>query len=49
MKAFKQEENVARAIEFGPGGVLTKLLKRIEPDIERVQVSDKLSLESCPV
>lgn len=46
MKAFKSQESVSLAIEFGPGGVLTKLLKRIEPEIERVQVSDKLSLES---
>jgi [acyl-carrier-protein] S-malonyltransferase len=34
------EQSITHAIEFGPGGVLSKLLKRTIPEVRRFQVSD---------
>ena len=45
IKNMIEENTITTAIEFGPGGVLSKLLKRINPKIERLEVYDKVSLE----
>lgn len=37
---------VKRIVEIGPGNVLTGLVKRIDPSVERMNVSDVPSLES---
>lgn len=34
------EQNITHCIEFGPGGVLSKLMKRICPSVERLEVFD---------
>jgi [acyl-carrier-protein] S-malonyltransferase len=38
-------QGVTRAVEVGPGKVLSGLVKRIAPEIESFQVSDAASLE----
>lgn len=38
------ETNSKTTIEFGPGGILTKLLKRTVPDTKRFEVSDPANL-----
>ncbi|HMO16565.1 MAG TPA: ACP S-malonyltransferase [Oligoflexia bacterium] len=45
IKNLVEENNIIRSIEFGPGGVLSKLLKRTIPEITRFEVSDPSSLE----
>lgn len=45
MLNFKSEQKVVKTIEFGAGGVLSKLLKRIVPEIERLEVSSPESLK----
>ena len=42
-----QGEQITHSVEFGAGGVLTKLLKRIVPEIKRFEVSDPASLEKA--
>jgi malonyl CoA-acyl carrier protein transacylase len=38
---------ITHIIEFGPGGVLSKLMKRIDKSIERVEVSDAESAKKA--
>ena len=45
MQNVIRNESITRSVEFGAGGVLTKLLKRIEPSVERFEVADPASLE----
>jgi [acyl-carrier-protein] S-malonyltransferase len=40
MKNLMEEQSITHAIEFGPGGVLSKLLKRTIPEVKRFEVSD---------
>lgn len=40
------EQGVTRFVEVGPGQVLSKLMRRIEPDVEAVSVGDMASLEA---
>lgn len=40
-------EQTKQAIEFGPGGVLAKLLKRIDASVQRFEVFDPNSLEKA--
>jgi len=40
------EQKVSTTVEFGPGGVLSKLLKRIEPSVKRLDVHNPASLEA---
>jgi len=42
-----EENDVQSSIEFGPGGVLSKLMKRINPKISRFEVFDFASLENA--
>ncbi len=42
-----KEIQVQKAIEFGPGSVLSKLLKRINPEISSIEVFDCESLEKA--
>ncbi len=35
-----EEQGITHAVEFGPGGVLSKLLKRTVPSVKRFEVSD---------
>ena len=44
MENAVSEMNITTAVEFGPGAVLTGLLKRIKPEVKRVNVN---SLESA--
>ena len=46
MQNMIANEAVDTAVEFGPGGVLTKLLKRIDAKIARHEVYDSVSLGS---
>lgn len=39
-----QNEKITNSVEFGAGGVLTKLLKRIQGEVKRSEVSDPASL-----
>lgn len=39
------ERGITHAVEFGAGGVLSKLLKRIKPEVARFEVPDLQSLE----
>ena len=38
MRNAIEEQNITHAIEFGAGGVLSKLLKRINPETKRVEL-----------
>ncbi len=40
------EQGVTRFVELGPGEVLSKLMRRIEPDVEAVSVGDVASMEA---
>jgi [acyl-carrier-protein] S-malonyltransferase len=44
MKNIISNENISTCIEFGPGGVLTKLMKRIDSSVKRYEVYDSESL-----
>lgn len=46
MEYAAEQMKVTDAIEFGAGGVLTKLLKRIVPGVKRHELSDPKSLEA---
>ena len=46
MQNLVREQASTSSIEFGPGGVLTKLMKRIEPSISRYEIFDFESLEN---
>ena len=35
-----KEKQLTHSVEFGSGGVLTKLLKRISPEVNRLEASD---------
>lgn len=45
MVAVLETEAISDAVEFGAGGVLTKLLKRINKNVNRHEVADPASLE----
>jgi [acyl-carrier-protein] S-malonyltransferase len=44
MLKMTQQEQVTHTVEFGAGGVLTKLMKRINSGVARVEVSNPASL-----
>lgn len=41
-----KENGITHAVELGAGGVLSKLLKRIEPSVARFEVGDSKGIES---
>ncbi len=41
-----KENDITKVLEFGPGGVLSKLVKRINSGLERLEVFDCTSLET---
>ncbi|MCB0322124.1 MAG: ACP S-malonyltransferase [Bdellovibrionales bacterium] len=45
MLAMVAGEKLSHCVEFGPGGVLTKLLKRITNDVQRLEVYDTGSID----
>jgi len=47
INAIINENNVTHSIEFGPGGVLSKLLKRTIPEVIRHEVYDPTSAEKA--
>ena len=40
-----KEQEIQTVVEFGAGGVLSKLMKRIAPQVKRLEVADPSSLE----
>lgn len=44
MENLIREQAITHTVEFGPGGVLTKLLKRINKEPERFEIHDSASL-----
>jgi [acyl-carrier-protein] S-malonyltransferase len=40
------EQGVTRFIELGPGQVLSKLMRRIDPSVAAVSVGDMASMEA---
>ena len=42
-----ESEGITHSVEFGPGGVLTKMLKRINGSVARIEVFDPVSLEKA--
>lgn len=49
VKNLVEEQSITTAVEFGPGGVLSKLLKRTIPSVQRYEVSDPESAEKARV
>ena len=42
-----QSEDITHAVEFGAGGVLSKLLKRIAPGVARIEIENMAGLEKA--
>ena len=47
MRNLVAQQQTSCIIEFGPGAVLSKLMKRIDPSVERLEVFDRASLEKA--
>lgn len=43
-----EQHGITHSVELGAGGVLTKLLKRIKPDVQRFEVFDNASAAKLP-
>ena len=44
MQNLLAEQKITQAVEFGAGGVLSNLLKRIDKTVERAEISEPESL-----
>jgi len=44
---YLREMGIRYYVEFGPGGVLAGLMKRIDPELHAISVEDKISLDAA--